>query len=306
MAQFVNEKILDRLSIEYEPPEQKFISDEVLTRVPVVLEAGKYAIFQKFGSKIVDDLVGVKSETGRLEIGRMKTDGTYAVQEHGLKDLVTAKEAKVYADFTDLGADTVYGLKKALLINREKLVADLVNGSANFYNPNPKWDAANCIIEQNIRDAITEFETLCGRRPNVFVMPNQVWDVVNMDSTLREIWKLVPARADQNIKLSSLLALLFDNFETILIPNSKYDTAKKGKTEVLDYIWTDNCALLYVKRGQGTPKTFTWGSKFLKSDWKTKQWENTDPEGTWFKLSREDDVREVCSVACYLLKDCLT
>jgi len=306
MAQFVNERILDRLTIEYEPPELHYVWNELFTKVPVTLDAGKYAIFQKFGSKIVDDKIGVKSETPRLQIGRTKTDGTYAIEEHGLKDFVSEKEAKVYADFIDLGADTVYGLKKQLLINREKEAATLVNASSHGSGAiSPKWNGENPTIEKNIRNAINAFEDLAGIVPNTIIIPYQVWNVIVMDSTLRDIWKLVPGRDDQSIKLSNLLKLLFDNFDMVLVPNGKYDTTKKGKTESLDYIWTDNVPLLYVKRGVGTPKTFTWGSRFLKRDWKSEQWENKDPKGTWMKISYEDDIKEVCSSACYLIEDVL-
>ena len=306
MATYVNSKILDKFTVDYEPPEQKFISDEILTKVPVAEVSGRYAIFQRLPSKPSDDIIGHKSSTPQLETGRIKTEGTFACEVRGHKDLINDDEAKVYKNFMDLAKDTSYALKKQLLINREQAIAALIAAGSYSATPSVKWDAASAVvIEKNIRDAIAAFENQSGVIANTMIIPKQVWDVVVMDGTMRNIWLLVPGRSDQNIKLSSLMKLLFDNFTKILIPNARYDTTKKGKTESLSRIWTDTVSLLYTVP-QGTSKTFTWASKFERQAWKTKNWANEDPEGTWIKLSYEEDRKQVCATALYNLTDVLT
>lgn len=304
MANFINSKLLAKLSIDYTPPEQNYIADEILTTIPVVDVAGKYAIFAKHPSKQSDDTIGVKSETSKLDTGRLKTEGTFACEDHGHKDLVTDKEASVYGDFANLAEEAAYALKKQLLLNKEITVAALVTASIYNIGPAPKWDGTNPTIEKDIRAGIAAFESQSGVSPNTIIIPKEVWDKIVMDPTLRDIWKLVPS-VSKDIKLSSVLALLFDNFKKVLIPNAKKDTALKGLTETLTPIWTDKVTLLYTVP-RGTTRTFTWAAKFQKNDLKTKQWVNEDPEGTWIKLFYEDDKKVICPTACYNLLDVLT
>ena len=306
MATYINSKILDKFAIDYEPPEQKFIADEILTTVPVVEISSPYAIFQRQPSKPSDDTIGHKSLTPQLETGRIKTEGTYACETHGLKDLINDEEAKAYKTFMDLAKDTAYALKKQLMINKEMKIAALIAAGSYGTTPSVKWDAAaSVVIEENLRDAIEAFEAQSGVIANTLIVPKQVWDVVIMDSTLRNIWLLIPGRSDQTIKLSSLMKLLFDNFTKILIPNARYDTTKKNKTESLSRIWTDTVSLLYTVP-RGTTKAFTWAARFEKQGWKTKNWANEDPEGTWIKLWYQEDRKQVCSTALYNLTSVLT
>ncbi len=309
MANFVNSRYLDRVTIDYEPPDLHYIADELLTLIPVTQVSGKIATFARFPSKQSDDIAGVKTGAKQLNTGRIKSDGTYATEEHSHFDLVTDKEAQTYKDFTNLFEDTAYEIKHQLLINKEIVVKTLVAAGAYSTSPTVKWDATTgtIVIEKDIRNAIQAFEDQCGRSPNTLVMPKQVWNAVVMDTTLRDIWKLVPSRSDQTIKLSNLLKLLFDNFSTILVPDAKYDTTAKGVAETLANIWTDTTSLIYVAP-RGTTKTFTWAGRYQYKNWNTKQVANPtkNPEGTLITVSYEEDIKEVCATAIYNLTDCLT
>ena len=307
MATYVNSKILDRFVLDYEPPEEKFIADEILTTVPVKELSAKYAIFQRHPSKPSDDAIGHKSETQKMDTGRTKTESNYSTESRGLKDLINDEEAKVYKSFMDLAKDSAYELKRQLLLNKEIRVAALVAAGSHSATPAVKWDAdtGTIAIEKDLRNAISTFADQSGVLPNTLIIPKQVWDVVVTDSTLRDIWKLVPGRSNQDIKLSSLMKLLFDNFKKVLIPNSRYDTTKKNKTASLSRIWTDTVSLIYTVP-RATAKTFTWAARFEKQGMKTKNWGNEDPEGTWIKISYEEDIKEVCATALYNLTNCLS
>ena len=307
MANFVNSRYLDRVTVDYEPPDQHYIADEILTLVPVTQVSGKIATFAKFPSKQSDDAMGIKSGSSKLNTGRIKSDGTFATEAHGHFDTVTNREAEVYADFTNLFEDTAYELKKQCLLNKEIAAAALVAAGSYGTSPTVKWDASTgtIIIEKDIRNAIAAFSLQAGVDPNTLVIPKEVWDAIVMDSTLRNVWLLVPGRSDQNIKLSSLMKLLFDNFTSILVPNVKKDTAIKGVAESLTPVWTDTVSLLY-RVPKGTTKTFTWGGCYRKQDWKTRQWVNDNPEGTNIEVSREEDMKQVCATALYNLTNVLT
>ena len=316
MATFINNKYLTKFVVDNEPKEFNYIGDELLTTVPVSLLAGTYKNWARHSSKLVKTGASVRAPANRLEIIRALTDGTYAIEPERVKDLVVNEEATTIKDWIKLSEDIGMGLKKSLKLVKEYNIHALtmsgITGGAGTYHftPTIKWDASGAIIEADIRQAIRAFENNSLISPNVMVIPKQVWDLIIMDSTLRNIWLLVPARTDQNIKLSSLMQLLFDNFEKILIPNSKYDTSAKGITESLDWIWESSdessVSLHYVQPGEGTRRSFTWASKFQKEQLKTRQWAEKDPEGTWIELRRQEQIKQICPTARYVIKNVLT
>ena len=313
MATFINQKYLDRFTVTKEPEEATFIADKLLTPVNVKYPAGKYSIFSRFPSKLVNSKTGIKSPATEIDTTRDKTDGTFSTTEYSLKALITDKEARVYKDFTNLVEDAVLSLKKDLLIEKEYDVAvNMMNagisGASGTYHDTPsiKWDGTSPTIENDIRDAITSFKNNALVKPNTIVIPDQVWDKIVTDSTLRDIWKLVPGRKNQDIELSSLVSLLFKNFKNVLIPDGQYDTASKGVAESLSNIWTDNVILLYIKGGKGTPKTFTYASRFIYQGWNSKQFKNEDPAGIKVRIGFEEDREVVSTAARYVIKDVLT
>jgi len=316
MATFVNNKYLTKFVIDNEPEGFKFISDELFTEVPVTQIAGTYKNWARHSSKLINTEAAIRAEANRQEQIRAITDGTYAIQNERVKDIAVNAEADTLKDWVNLQKDILLGLKKGFQIvkeyNTHELAMNGISGASGTYHftPTIKWDATNATVEADIRLAIKTFENNALISPNVLVIPKQVWDSIIMDATLRNVFLLVPSRRDQNVKLSSLMQLLFDNFDKILIPNSKYDTAAKGVTESMDWIWESDSKssveLFYVKPGKGTKRTFTWASKFKKTDLKVKQWASEDPDGTWIRLERNEQIKQVCPTARYVIYDVLT
>jgi len=305
MATYINLKLLDKLVIDYQPPAETFIAEKLLTPVPVQSVSDKYAVFAKYSSGLVDDQVGFKSTTGVYDVIRVPSEGTYACTEHALKDLITEKQKEAYGQWFDLVKEAAFGLKRQIMLNREYAIATLAAAASYSTTPSTKWDAASGVtIEADIRDAVQAFKDQCGIYPNTIVIPQEVWNVMVMDSTLRDVWTLIPNRKQQDINLASLIGMLFD-IPNVLVPNIQYATTGKGATESLSSVWTDNVYLVYVAP-RGTTKTFTWAANFIYRDWNTRVWDCEDPEGQYVKVSREDCPKEVCSTAIYALTNVLT
>ncbi len=306
MANYINPLVLSQFVVDHKFPEQKFIADEILTKVEVKETSAQYSTFAKYSAKKSDDEVAYKSSSSELDLMRMPVKASYTTRHHAHKVLVQKEDQNAYKSWMDLVAEQAYNLKRQLLLNKEIEVKALVDAGSYSSTPNPKWNGTNPTIEKDISDAINAFKNNAGVRPNTLIIPAKVWRVVAMDSTLREIWKLVPSRADQDIKLSSLMKMLFENFTKILIPDVTYDTAEKGKPEVSTDLWGDTVSLIYTV-ARGTRDTFTWATRFVKSELYTKTWDNPDKdiEGTWVKVGYEEDRKQVCATALYNLTDCL-
>jgi hypothetical protein len=306
MATFVNQKYLDNYVEKVKSPVWNFIADEIMTTVPVTLDGGKYARYDRANMKPVDDRRGVKGDRGEFDPKAARlTDGSFTIEAHDLEHEVQDDEQDDSSEFTSLIEDAAVGLKTTMQITKEQEVAALVAAATYKTTPSPYWDGTSPTIEKDIRTAITAFENQALVSPNTLVISKPVWDKIVMDSTLRNVWLLVPNRADQNIKLDSLMKLLFDNFSEIWIPNTKYDTAKKGKTQSYSWLWGNNVALIYNEK-HGTKNSFTWGSRFVKKTWYTTQWRPQGKESTKVAVTYKEDRQQVCSSCLYLLENCLT
>ncbi len=308
MAGYINEKILTDFVIDYMPRDEVFIADEILTKVPVNEVSGKYIQFLKREIKLSNDIVGYRSSSPELQTKRIPIKGAYTTEKHAHKDFITEEDAKAYFDYMDLVKETSFELKTQLIRNKEKRVSDLVISTSNYTSSiSPKWDDTSPKIMSDIQSGITQFTENCGISPNTLIIPRQVWDVMKFDEEVLKFWvRLTGLQSKTEFSLTGLLNLAFDTITKILIPNAKYDKEPKGKTESLEYIWGDNVALLYTVP-KGTKKTFTWASRFVKQEIQATVYPNYDPDvkGDWVKVSCEEDIKEVCSNAIYLLKGVL-
>jgi len=308
MAGYINEKILTDFVVDYMPKEETFIADKILTKVPVSEVSGKFIQFEKRNMKLSNDVVGYRASSPELQTKRIPVKGSYTTEKHAHKDFITEEDAKAYMNYMDLVKETSFELKTQLMRNKEEVVSQLVSATSNYTTSiNPKWDGTNPTIMSDIQAGITKFTENCGVSPNTLIIPRQVWDIIKFDEGVLKFWvRLTGLQAKSTFSLTGLLNIAFDTITNILIPDAKYDTEPKGKTESLDYIWGDNVALLYTVP-KGTKKTFTWASRFVKQELQAIVYPNYDPDvkGDWVKVSYEEDVKEVCENAVYLLKGVL-
>ena len=308
MAQLINPKVIKEAFSSYRA-KYNYIADEILTLVPIKNRGGLYKVYDRFSLKPEDDIVGDSGAKIVEDTIRDVTMGSYSVIERGFTAFIKDKDRENLdeAGLFDLVQEKVGGIKEKLLLNKEIRVASLINGSGNSTTPSTKWDGSNPTIEKDIENAIEAFENSAGIAPNMIIIPKAVWKVMKLDSTLRDVWKIIPATADkEKIKLSSLLKILFENFDKILIPNSKKDTAKKGKSASYSDIWTNDTVILLYAEEKGTTDTFTWGANYRFADTKETQWRENDPAGVKVKIFYEADEKVVCSNAIYKLTNVLT
>jgi hypothetical protein len=312
MGKIVNEKYLDKFSIEYKLPDLNFLADELLDVIDVGVQSAPYNVWDRPPLKLLEDEASYHAPAPEFDLKREREPVLYSCQLKKAKNFVNDEEEKANKDWTSLTEDAVIDLKRGMLLKKEysfvnNLLESDIDGTSGTYHTTPtvKWNASSgtIIIEKNIRDAIKTFETNCLMTPNILVIPKQVWDGIVMDATLRNLWLLVPGRKNQDIELSSIMKLLFDNFKKIYIPNIKYDTAGKKATPSLSSMYGNHVTMLYKNPGRPGPKAFTWGMLFRYEKLKTKQWREEDPEGTWVRLSYSEDKKETARVARYTLKN---
>ncbi len=315
MGKLVNEQYLTKFSIEYQVPDLNFLATELLGVLPVKVASAPYIVWDRAPMKLLEDDASYHAPAPEFDLKRDREPVLYSCQLKRGKSFVNDEEEKANKDWTSLTEDAVADIKRGMLLKREydfvtNLLESDISGTSGDYHATPtvKWNASSgtITIEKDIRDAIKACEDNCLMTPNIIVIPKQVWDEIIMDETLRDLFTLIPGRKNQDIELSSIMKLLFDNFKQIYIPNIKYDTAGKKKTPSLSNIYGNNVTMLYRNPGRPGTKAFTWGLYFEYESFKTKQWREEDPEGTWVRLSTSYDMKETARSARYTLKDVIS
>jgi len=298
----LNEKLLQKFAVEYTPGEFSLIADKVLTRVPVSQYSGTYLEWASYPARIYDDEVGDRTPAPEVGDSRTVTQKEFAVKPHRLRVVITKRDAETAADITDLASERIKHLKTSFLLKKEKTMVDLLSATSNSDTPSPKWDANGAKIENDIREAIAAFKENANVEPNTLIIPKPVWDKVVMDSTLREIWTLIPGRKDQNLSLESLFGMLFPNFKQVLIPEAKAVTTLGGSPEDL---WDDTVYFTYsVPRG--STATFTALALFQKQDITIRTFSLDDPIAQVIVSEAEYSIATICSSAIYALTKVLT
>jgi len=307
MANLINPKVID-IAFETYRPKYNYIADEIATLVKVNNAGGLYKKIGAISLKPENMVVGNSGTSFVEDDYRDVSFASYTAIKKGKKAFLKDEDIQNLKEeaLIDLVQQKLGIIQEKILLDKEITVQSLIANNGNSTTPSVKWDGENPTIEKDIRNAISTFRSYAGIDPNVLIVPKQVWDVIVLDSTLREVWKIVPSIAEkEKIKLSSLLKLLFDNFEKILIPNAQKDVAKKGKEASYQDIWGDTVVLLYAEE-KGTTETFTWGSRFLYQDLKKDQWTEKDPDGVVIRVQYAEDYQVVCSNAIYKLTDVLS
>lgn len=210
MAQLINPKVINEAFNSYKP-KYNYIADEILTLVPVKNRGGLYKVYDRFSLKPEDDIVGDSGAKISEDTIRDVAMNSFSTIERGLIAFIKDKDRDNLdeAGLFDLVQEKVGGIKEKLLLNKEIRTASLINGAGSSTTPSPKWDGTNPTIEKDIENAIEAFENSAGIAPNIIIIPKPVWKVMKLDSTLRDVWKIIPSTADkEKIKLSSLLKIL--------------------------------------------------------------------------------------------------
>jgi len=224
--------MLTPFSVAYANDQDVYIADDVLPPVPVVLESDTFLIGDKSRFNIPE---AKRNPRGHYkEIDWTATKDSYFAEEYGLETRIDDRERRNSPQMLDLDEQGVEILTDAILLNRERRVANLVTNTANITQNvtlagATQWsDPASVPLNQS-RDARLAIQASTGQFPNSLAMG---WLVL-------EKMKTNPAIADfleGDRPTSENLADYFE-VENIFIGRASYNTAKEGQTATLADVW---------------------------------------------------------------------
>jgi hypothetical protein len=295
-SQLHEDRLLSNLSVQYKNPD--YIADKVAPMVKVQNDTDKYRVYSRdFRLPETIRRDGAEARSHDFAV----STASYILEEHALKSLVTDRAARNY-DLASLQADVTEDLTDAIMLRKEKTVADLFT-STNF-SLNVSLATANQFsLNTTTSNPITYFDTACttvlansGYLPNKAVMERSVMLNQKNHTSIAERVKYVSSEITKNT-----LAALYDIPE-ILIGVAQIDSAAEGVTDSIGNIWPDNIGVMYVAPS-ASPRKPSSLYTFQAERMGVRRWRDEKVKGEWIEVGTDFDCKIVASLAAYLIKD---
>jgi len=125
---------------------------------------------------------------------------------------------------------------------REKAIYDLCASASVFsasQTPSTKWDASLTVdILGDVQAWREAMSPSIGAMPNVLVLAPGVWNVVRKNTPiLQALGVTANANYGTAARVTQALVAELMELEEIIVPRVAYDTANKGQTPTLNYMW---------------------------------------------------------------------
>lgn len=237
---------LTNLSLAYRNTE--FVADQVLPTVPVVKQSDKYYIYDaaKEGLRADDDRRPIGATAKAVDY-QLSTDNYYC-DSHALKHAIPDELRQNADPGIDLDANAVNFLMDKILLGKEiDLVTKIVAGvSGTTLSGTTQWSHASGVPYDNVQTAQESIIKAVGKVANTLVLPYPVFQKVRKHSTVTG-W-LKENRSSVQFPSAEQLAMFF-GVERVLVPTALKNTAKRGATASVDFVWGKYALLAYVAPG---------------------------------------------------------
>lgn len=288
------DRALTNVAVQYQNNE--FIADAVMPIVRVSKKSDKYFKFKPetmFNVAAVD-VVGAESMPGRPAAG-LDAPGTFSCTDRALMDFISVDE-ELNADAPlQPRIDVTEILSNYLMLAREKRVADIIFGSANYgsntaaLSGGDQWNQSTSDPVANILYAIKTPLV----KPNTMVIGWEAYDALR---TNPKVLQFVLSRASTGAGATPLmvdeatLAAMF-RLDRVIVGEAKYNTAAEGAAASTSYLWGKFCALIRVEPSPSPRRTQTFGYTMRFGAMETSTFYEGKPGragGTYVKVAHSD------------------
>lgn len=289
--------ILTNVSVKY--ANGAAISDLVFPRVKVKKESDKYYKYTR-DFRIPNTKRAMGSETNK--IGWNVTTDTYFCEEYGLHDDIYDRMRDNVDNPLDLDIDTTENITNALMLDREKRVADIVFSASVVTNTlaltgNDQWDDyAGSDPLGDIQTGLIAVKEACGKSPNRIVMGEQVMNELRNHPDLLERIKYT----QKGIVTADLLSSLLPGTPQIVVGDLMYDSSQEGGTESLGYIWGKNVLIAYIEPSPSL-RSISLGYQFYSKERMTEKWREPKIKADRVEVTEIGDEKLVSADCGYLL-----
>ncbi len=265
------DKALTQISVGYFQDASIYIADKVFPTIPVMKQSDRYFMYKKedwFRDDAEERGLGDESAGGDYEIDNTPT---YFCRKYAYHKDVFEEDRVNSDDPLTPDSDAVDFITDKLLLRRECQWAstyfktgvwstDWVGAAAD--NASAKqmkyWSDSTSDPIGDIKKRCTDIQETTGKRPNTLVIGQRVFDALSEHPDVLDRIKYT----ETGVVTTSLLASLF-NVERVLIAGAIKNTAEKGQTASMEFIFGKNALLCYVEKRPGLKKAsagyiFVW------------------------------------------------
>jgi len=276
------------------------IADAIFPRVKVAKESDKFFTYTR-NFRIPRSYRAIGSESEGID-WEISTD-SYFCEEYALHDDVYDRLRKNADAPLNLDVDTTETLTDALILDREKRIADIAFSDTYVTNGDTlvgadQWsDYAGSDPLGDLETAMVSVQEACGKRPNLLALGDQVMSKLRNHPDLLERIKYT----QKGVVTEDLLSSLLSGAPSIVVGNLMYDDTQEGVAENLDYIWGKKVLVAYREASPGIKK-ISLGYQFYNQDRETAKWREEKLKGDRIEVS-EVSAEKLVSASCgYLLQ----
>ncbi len=288
-----------------------FVADVMAPVVKVVKPSAKYYEWDRLDSfRTYNDLRAPGTEANVIEDGQSKK--YYSAEERALAAKITDEDKKNQDNILKLQQTRTKKLKTALLLGREKRVAEAY-ADLSTYHTNLKetltgsdqWDNANYTgnVVKEIDAMITAVRDETGQTPNIINIPYSVADVIKNRPEVIELMKYNKADLLEGSGLPKYIRGL-----KVVIPGAAATNGAPGaSTAGLSQIWGKNVIVAYINN-DNTPdyEEFSAAYTFRNEDFKIDKWRDEPKKTDFVRETFSEDIKRTSNVAAYIKKNVIS
>ncbi len=296
------DKILTNISIMYR--NAAYVGTEIMPIVPVKKKSDIYYIYNSKADRfrIPKTLRAPKTESRTVD-WKVTTDG-YVCDEHALNDLIDDIERDNADKPLNLEVDTVEFLTDIIQLSLEMRIKTMIEASLTANAPtNGVWSDYTTETIDPIADieiGKAAIHAVIFREPNLLLLGKAVYDKLKHHPKILELIKY----SQKGVLTTDLLASLF-GIEKVIVGEAGYNTAKEGKTAVLNYLWAKNAILAYVEPRPGIKK-FSLGYTFQSKKFQTRRARIEIKHSDWIEVGDIETEKLVCAACGYRISPAIT
>jgi hypothetical protein len=261
--------MLTNISVKYFQDDSMYIADKVFPVVPVVKQSDRYFKYKKedwFNDDAEERALGDESAGGDYDIDNTPT---YFCRKFAYHKDVFEEDRTNSDDPLTPDEDATEFVADKLKLRKEVAWAttyfktgvwgtDLtgVSAGANGTSTLLHWNDANSTPIETIRAQRTAVQEVTGKRPNVLVLGQKVYDALCDHPDILDRIKFT----QRGMVTADILCALFE-VDKILVAGAIKNTAKKGHDATLEFIFGKGALLCYTTNRPGL-RTATAGYIF--------------------------------------------
>lgn len=320
---------ISTLLVEATGQEQGFIGQEIFPLYPSETETGRYPIFAKKETELLNagraptsstvfNSVTKRNETGTYnELDRKFTWGSFFTEEYGLQERVDDVVATRMSSYFDSEVWTGKLLANSLALDYElECAAALMNATTFASNITVSVDAtwANtpsvvatcCDIPAQVNTAI-EAMTLRGERPDTLVLSLTNFNLWRRNAKLSTyVWGSLNQSAGGSQITEQTIANAF-RLSRVLVAEKSFATNMKGRASSLANVYGDTYGAL-IKTGVGDfnagglGRTIIWNNDSPGGLWTSESYRDEARRGTMLRVRSNRTIKVLLTDCCQLLK----